>query len=147
MVPTNLRAFLDILRRENELIEISSPVDPNLELAEIHRSVIDEQGPALELPQRLLANAASRLAEWPLVLLVDDASGIANDQTKFLWTVFTRFNPASDMYAQSSVNRHHIVYEVPIVIDARMKPGYPDELFPREDIGELVDRRWKEYFA
>ena len=116
MVPTNLRALLEILRSENELIEISAPVDPNLELAEIHRRV-------------------------------DDASGIANDQTKFLWTVFTRFNPASDMYAQSSVNRHHIAYEVPIVIDARMKPGYPDELFPREDIVELVDRRWKEYFA
>ncbi|OCT16590.1 4-hydroxybenzoate decarboxylase [Paenibacillus pectinilyticus] len=100
-----------------------------------------------ELPQRLLANAASRLTQWPLVILVDDASDIAYDQTKFLWTVFTRFNPASDMYAQSSVNRHHIAYEVPIVIDARMKPGYPDELFPREDIVQLVDRRWKEYFA
>ena len=47
MVPTNLRAFLEILRRENQLIEISAPVDPNLELAEIHRRVIDEQGPAL----------------------------------------------------------------------------------------------------
>ena len=51
------------------------------------------------------------------------------------------------MYAQSSVNHHHIAYELPIVIDARMKPGYPDELFPREDIVELVDKRWKEYFA
>src|SRR3954468_6854069 len=47
MVPTNLRVFLDILRSENELIEISVPVDPNLELAEIHRRVIDEEGPAL----------------------------------------------------------------------------------------------------
>jgi UbiD family decarboxylase len=99
-----------------------------------------------QLPQRLLANSAHRLKEWPLVILVDSID-IASDQTQFLWTVFTRFNPAADMYAESSVNRHHIGYEFPIVIDARMKPGYPDELFPREDIVELVDRRWKEYFG
>jgi len=99
-----------------------------------------------ELAQRLLASSAERLAAWPLVVLVDDPA-VAADQTAFLWTVFTRFNPAADMYAQSSLQRHHIRYELPIVIDARMKPGYPDELFPREDIVELVDRRWREYFA
>jgi 3-polyprenyl-4-hydroxybenzoate decarboxylase len=103
-----------------------------------------EQEP--ELPRRLLANSAHRLKEWPLVILAD-CIDIASDQTQFLWTVFTRFNPATDMYAESSVNRHHIGYEFPIVIDARMKPGYPDELFPREDIVELVDRRWKEYWG
>jgi len=27
-----------------------------------------------------------------------------------------------------------------------MKPFYPDELVPREDIVDLVDRRWNEYF-
>ncbi|MCC2686249.1 MAG: hypothetical protein K0R75_3148, partial [Paenibacillaceae bacterium] len=30
--------------------------------------------------------------------------------------------------------------------DARMKPGYPDELFPREDVVKLVTNRWSEYF-
>ncbi|MNP82726.1 hypothetical protein D3C76_1814600 [compost metagenome] len=50
------------------------------------------------------------------------------------------------MYAKTRVEKNHIAYELPIVIDARMKPGYPDELFPREDIVKLVDRRWKEYF-
>ncbi|UUZ84023.1 hypothetical protein LJK88_09810 [Paenibacillus sp. P26] len=81
-----------------------------------------------------------------MVILADDA-GITENQTAFLWTVFTRFNPAADIYAGSRVQAHHIGYEVPIVIDARMKPGYPDELFPREDIVRLVDSRWNEYFA
>lgn len=98
-----------------------------------------------ELPQRLLANAGDRLTRWPLVILVDDVS-IVQSQKSFLWTVFTRFNPADDMYARSSVSKHHLQYEVPIIIDARMKPGYPAELEPREDIVELVDSRWKEYF-
>lgn len=37
-------------------------------------------------------------------------------------------------------------YHPPIVIDARMKPGYPEELFCDEAAAKLVDRRWNEYF-
>lgn len=43
----NLRDFLSILRRERDLVEISAPVDPHLEAAEIHRRVIAQGGPAL----------------------------------------------------------------------------------------------------
>ncbi|HEY3580087.1 MAG TPA: UbiD family decarboxylase, partial [Pyrinomonadaceae bacterium] len=43
----NLRTFLDRLTRENEIITIKAEVDPYLELAEIHRRVIDQGGPAL----------------------------------------------------------------------------------------------------
>src|SRR5262244_1043278 len=43
----NLRSFLDLLRRENDLISIDAEVDPYLELAEIHRRVIERGGPAL----------------------------------------------------------------------------------------------------
>ncbi|GLI05804.1 hypothetical protein YDYSG_18340 [Paenibacillus tyrfis] len=98
------------------------------------------------LASRLAEAAGDRLAQWPLVIVADETS-IAGDQTAFLWTVFTRFNPAADIYARTQVKRHHIGYELPLVIDARMKPGYPDELFPREDIVKLVDSRWSEYFA
>ena len=43
----DLRAFLEILRREDSLLEVSTPVDPHLEIAEIHRRVIAQGGPAL----------------------------------------------------------------------------------------------------
>src|SRR5947208_816486 len=43
----NLRSFLDLLRRENDLVTIDAEVDPYLELAEIHRRVIQAGGPAL----------------------------------------------------------------------------------------------------
>src|SRR6476646_7773905 len=43
----NLRSFLDLLRRENDLTTIEVEVDPYLELAEIHRRVIESGGPAL----------------------------------------------------------------------------------------------------
>ncbi|OXM13081.1 UbiD family decarboxylase [Paenibacillus herberti] len=99
-----------------------------------------------ELATKVLERVAARGTEWPLIVLVDDASEVASAQTPFLWTVFTRFNPADDIYALADARRHHLAYHLPIVIDARMKPGYPDELFPREDIVQLVDKRWKEYF-
>ncbi|NOX25611.1 MAG: 4-hydroxybenzoate decarboxylase, partial [Deltaproteobacteria bacterium] len=43
----DLRAYLDILRRESELHTITEEVDPYLEIAEIHRRVIAHGGPAL----------------------------------------------------------------------------------------------------
>ncbi|MDH3494547.1 MAG: UbiD family decarboxylase [Acidobacteriota bacterium] len=43
----NLRTFIDALRDEGELTEIDATVDPYLEIAEVHRRVIEEQGNAL----------------------------------------------------------------------------------------------------
>ncbi|NNE97610.1 MAG: UbiD family decarboxylase [Pyrinomonadaceae bacterium] len=43
----NLRSFLQKLRDEDEIVEVDAQVDPYLEIAEIHRRVIDEQGKAL----------------------------------------------------------------------------------------------------
>ncbi len=43
----NLRQFLELLARENDLIKVEAEVDPYLELAEIHRRVIEQGGPAL----------------------------------------------------------------------------------------------------
>ncbi len=43
----NLRTFLDVLRREGDLRVVDAEVDPYLEIAEIHRRVIEGGGPAL----------------------------------------------------------------------------------------------------
>src|SRR2546425_3650026 len=85
-------------------------------------------------------------AEWPLVVLHDDAS-VSASTTDFLWSTWTRFEPAGDIHAaETNVARHHLAYRAPIVIDARKKPTLPDELIVRDDIAKLVDRRWREYF-
>jgi 3-polyprenyl-4-hydroxybenzoate decarboxylase len=106
------------------------------------------QGGSFAEDESLAARVASEpvFAGWPLIVLHDDA-GVARAVTDFLWTTWTRFEPASDIYAaRTTVKRHHLVYTAPIVIDARTKPGFPDELVVRDDIKALVDRRWKEYF-
>jgi UbiD family decarboxylase len=97
--------------------------------------------------------AADRIAQhpafagWPLVVLTDDAARAARSDMNFLWTTFTRFEPASDIHAASRrIVRNHIAYSGPIVIDARMKPWYPKELSCDPETAALVTRRWKEYF-
>lgn len=99
-----------------------------------------------ELPQRLITALREQGTSWPLVVLADNAAEAVRSQTSFLWTVFTRFNPAVDIYAEAEINRHHMGYKLPLVIDARTKPGYPDELHPNEDVAKRVDHNWKTYF-
>ena len=85
-------------------------------------------------------------ADWPLIVVHDDER-VARDTSDFLWATWTRFEPASDIHAaETKIVRHHLAYSAPIVIDARMKPGFPKELVVRPDIAELVERRWREYF-
>jgi len=97
-----------------------------------------------DLAERLAGEAA--FANWPLVVLHDDAS-VAQSASDFLWSTWTRFEPAGDTYAaETKIVRHHLSYRAPIVIDARKKPSLPDELIVREDIASLVDHRWREYF-
>jgi UbiD family decarboxylase len=87
------------------------------------------------------------LAPWPLVVLTDDAQRATRSVFNFLWTTFTRFEPAADLHARKvSLVRHHPVFDPPIAIDARMKPWYPEELFADRETSDRVGGRWKEYF-
>jgi UbiD family decarboxylase len=87
------------------------------------------------------------LATWPLIVLVDDAEQAAKSAMNFLWTTFTRFNPASDIHAcRAEVVRTHVSFEAPVLIDARMKPSYPEELFCDDETADNVTKRWDEYF-
>lgn len=84
--------------------------------------------------------------DWPMVVLHDDAA-VARSVEGFLWATWTRFNPATDIHAAGTrVVRQHVSFTPPIVIDARMKPGYPAELLVKPETADLVDRRWREYF-
>jgi len=95
--------------------------------------------------QRVAAHPAFR--EWPLIVLADDAARTAKSTMNFLWSTFTRFDPAADIHAaRTELVHNHASHTPPIAIDARMKPGYPEELFCDEATSKLVDRRWNEYF-
>jgi len=91
--------------------------------------------------------AAPQLADWPLVVLCDRPREACASVARFLWTTFTRFEPAADIHAAATrVVRHHLSYSAPIVIDARLKAWYPKEVACDPATAALVDRRWREYF-
>jgi UbiD family decarboxylase len=107
------------------------------------------QGPGFaheqEAPTRLASHPA--FEGWPLIVLSDEAERATRSVMNFLWTTFTRFEPAADIHARArTIVRNHIAYQPPIVIDARVKPWYPKEVSCREDIARRVTDRWREYF-
>jgi UbiD family decarboxylase len=98
-----------------------------------------------EAGPRLAAHPAFR--GWPLLVLTDEPARAAASPMNFLWTTFTRFEPAADIHAAATrVVRHHVVHEPPVLIDARRKPGFPREVSCDPDTASLVSRRWREYF-
>jgi 4-hydroxybenzoate decarboxylase subunit C len=87
------------------------------------------------------------LASFQLVLVVDDVFETCSNAEKFLWTWFTRFEPAADIFAAGMKSvRFHTQLSPPVVFDCRMKPWYPGTVEPDPQTVSLVDRRWKEYF-
>ena len=98
-----------------------------------------------DAPARIAAHPA--FAGWPLIVVSDEPARATRSDMNFLWTTFTRFEPAADIHAASQrVVRHHITYEPPVVIDARMKPWYPREVTCAPDVASIVSNRWSEYF-
>lgn len=85
--------------------------------------------------------------KWPLVVVVDDALGSTSSSLEFLWTVFTRFEPAKDIYASDCrIHRNSILFSGSLLIDARMKASYSPPLQASQETCSLVDRRYDEYF-
>lgn len=92
------------------------------------------------LPQRVAAEAA--FAGWPVVLLVDNLQEATVSLQEFVWTFFTRFEPAADIYSASQgIRRFHVGLTPPIVFDCRLKPWYPQVLEVDPATKKLVDAK------
>jgi 3-polyprenyl-4-hydroxybenzoate decarboxylase len=105
------------------------------------------QGPSYEenpeLGQQLAAWKG--VADWQVLLLVDSAAEATCSLQEFLWTFFTRFEPAADIHgASQEVRRFHVGLEAPIVFDCRMKPWYTPVLEVDEATRKLVDSRYND---
>ncbi|WP_420209082.1 UbiD family decarboxylase [Candidatus Electronema sp. JC] len=83
------------------------------------------------------------LADWPVVVLVDSTAAATENLQEFLWTFFTRFEPAADIHAsQQQVRRFHVGLTPPIVFDCRMKPWYTEVLEVDPATKALVDSKY-----
>ena len=132
--------------------EFRPPVEPPRDASEIRvfcAGCLVVGGPSFSSDAAAAARfvAHPAFAGWPLLVLTDEPRRAAASPMNFLWTTFTRFEPAQDIHAaKTRVIRNHLVREAPILFDARRKPTYPEELFADEATAALVARRWREYF-
>jgi len=85
-------------------------------------------------------SADSPISRFPLVLLVDDSEFTARSLNNFLWTVFTRSNPAVDIVGiDASIQDKHWGCGGSLVIDARVKSHHAPPLIENPEISKQVD--------
>ena len=83
----------------------------------------------------------SPLNDFPLVVIVDDSEFTARQLKNFLWGVFTRSNPASDIHGIGSfTERKHWGCRGSLVIDARIKPHHAPPLVEDPAVTRRVDQ-------
>jgi 4-hydroxy-3-polyprenylbenzoate decarboxylase len=80
------------------------------------------------------------LANFPLLVLVDDSDFAARSLNSFLWTAFTRSNPAADISGIAAfTDDKHWGCGGPLVIDARIKPHHAPPLIEDPEVTKRVD--------
>lgn len=87
------------------------------------------------------------LASWkqrdnfPLVVIVDDSAFCAASLDNFLWTVFTRTDPARDSYGvSSSTICKRWTCDAPLILDARLKSFQPSPLAEDHRLVEKLEQ-------
>lgn len=81
------------------------------------------------------------LKGFPLIVICDDTDFIRKSLNNFLWVTFTRSNPANDISGVGHfVENKHWGCTGPLLIDARMKPGYAPPLIKDPVVESKVDK-------
>ncbi len=88
-------------------------------------------------------NAFDRHAEinkFPLIVIVDESNFVSASLNNLVWVVFTRSNPASDIYGICEFNESkHWGCRGSLVIDCRIKPHHAPPLVEDPEIHKRVD--------
>ena len=110
--------------------------------------VIVLEGPAFDGSKRdaLMAQIEEALARWefrenyPWISIVDSAPALdssldSGNLRDFLWLTFTRSDPAKDVFGyHAQIREKHWACEVPLMVDARIKPHHQKALTVPEEI-------------
>ncbi len=84
---------------------------------------------------------------FPLLVLVDDSEKTASGLREFLWTTFTKSDPASDVHGVGEFcDNKHWGCRGPLVVDARTKPHHAAELVEPPEIARRADRMVEKIF-
>ncbi len=86
------------------------------------------------------AGQGGSLNAFRWVAVVDDSEFVAESLRNFLWAVFTRTNPASDVHGIGAfTDEKHWGCRGPLVLDARIKPHHAPLLEEDPDVSRRVD--------
>jgi 4-hydroxy-3-polyprenylbenzoate decarboxylase len=98
-------------------------------------------GPDRAVEQFCLAlNRRDTINNFPLVVVVDQSEFAAHSLDNFLWTTFTRSNPATDIHGiEAFIRDKHWGCFGSLVIDARTKPRHAPPLIEDPDVTRRVD--------
>ncbi len=78
--------------------------------------------------------------ELALIVVVDDADFVCSSLDNFLWTTFTRSDPATDIYGPHSASpTKHWGCSAPLIIDARGKSFHAPPLEDDPDVERKID--------
>ncbi|MDW7644744.1 MAG: UbiD family decarboxylase [Desulfuromonadales bacterium] len=82
----------------------------------------------------------SAINRFPLIVVVDDSDFAAASLNNFLWTAFTRSDPALDLYGiGASITGKHWGCAGALVMDARSKPHHAPPLIDDPAVEKRVD--------
>lgn len=85
-------------------------------------------------------DANSPINAFPLITLVDDSEFSARTLNNWLWTTFTRSNPAADVTGLGAfVHQKHWGCRGSLIIDARSKPHHAPPLIEDPEVTRRVD--------
>lgn len=104
-------------------------------------TAVDAALPTEPAFRRFVAQPGESLAPFPLIVLVDDSEFTARTLNNFLWTTFTRANPAVDVSGIGAfITEKHWGCTGPLVIDARIKPHHAPPLVEDPEVTRRVDQ-------
>jgi 4-hydroxy-3-polyprenylbenzoate decarboxylase len=84
--------------------------------------------------------ADSPINAFPLVVIVDDSEFTARTLNNFLWTTFTRSDPACDIYGiEATTSCKHWGCTGALVVDSRSKGHHAPPLLDDPEVEKRVD--------
>ena len=117
---------------------------PRRELCRELPESLSARNPRLAMPGVLCAEEIDWYGtfpdEIPLIVLVDESAESASSLRNFLWTTFTKSDPASDVHGIGEfVENKHWGCTGALVIDAKRKPHHAPELVELPEIVRRAD--------
>lgn len=107
-----------------------------------HKMSRDNQDPLIEdFCQLMYRQKTLSAAKFPLLILVDNSSFASANWDNFLWVVFTRSDPATDIYGLGSFTHcKHWGCRESLLIDARLKTYHAPPLETDPEVEKRVDQ-------